>query len=126
MKYIKLFIVTLMSFIFFTSSSYAESAKPMSKAEITALLSGKSYPLSGDNNYFYFEKNGKMIAQWEGKQETTTWKASKKGKVCYKLKLFGNKECLQLLKINDQEFYQVFYGKKRKMKVTDLKSGKIF
>lgn len=105
----------------------AEDGRPFTETELQTLLVGKTYPLGKNGEgAFYIQNDGKLAAIWKGKKENSRWTISGGNKLCYSLRMFGGRECLSFLKINSKEFYQVYNGKRRKMKVSSIRNGKQF
>lgn len=122
--------VTAASALLLLATSFGAIAagnEPFSQPELEHLLVGKTYPLGHNGEgAFYFYKDGRLSAIWKGKKEDSRWTISSGNKLCYSLKLFGGHECLSFLKKDSKSFIQVYYGKKRTVKNSDLKNGKTF
>lgn len=74
----------------------------------------------------YFSSDGTMDIVWEGETETTKWRLKSGGRICFRLKMFGGNDCIGFQKIDAESFYHVYDGEKRRMKYSDLRSGKAF
>lgn len=97
---------------------------PFAKQELEELFSGKTYHLT--NGAFYFEKDGKLTALWDGRTEETTWSATNDSEICYDLEMFGGEECLGLFKRGKHGLVQVVEGRERNKKFSDIEDGKAF
>ena len=131
----KIMLTILLSGVFISSAispGLAGDLVPFSDEELKSFLSDKSYPIGGktlgkSKGAFYFHSDGTLDALWKGKKETTTWKVEGDSKFCYTLKMFGERECLRLVKDAKTGGYVQFYGKKkRKMEKNSIVSGKKF
>ena len=133
MKYLStnLFFIAALSFSSI-SPALAGDLVPFTDEELKTFLSDKSYPVGGNTlakskGAFYFHSDGTLDALWKGKKETTTWKVEGDSKFCYKLKMFGPRECLQLVKNTKTGGYvQIFDNKKRKLAADSIVTGKKF
>ena len=127
----KTLLITVLSFLII-STSFAADQVPFTDIELKKFLSNKSYPLGGNTlgqskGAFYFHPDGKLDALWKGKKETSTWKVEGGSKFCYTLKMFGARECTQLLKDNKTGGYvHVYGGKKRMLAKNAIVLGKKF
>lgn len=107
------------------AGSNVSSARPFSKSELTALLSGKTYPLS--KGALYLHESGTVSAIWDGKKEDgAIWRVTDQSEFCYNLKMFGVEECLGLSEDADGNLIQDYDGNKRTLSISDLKEGKAF
>ena len=128
---IKTLLIAVLSF-FIISTSFAADQVPFADGELKKFLSNKSYPLGGNTlgkskGAFYFHPDGMLDALWKGKKESTTWKVEKGSKFCYTLKMFGERECTQLLKdVKTGGYVHVYGDKKRKLAKNAIVSGKQF
>lgn len=133
MKRMSIKIILLAAFSFsMHTPGFAGDLVPFTDEELNSFLSDKSYPIGGQTlgkskGAFYFHSDGTLDALWKGKKETTTWKVEGDSKFCYTLKMFGERECLRLVKDVKTGGYVQFYGnKKRKIAKDAIVSGKQF
>ena len=133
MKLMSVRIVVLAALaVFVAPSVFAGDLEKFTDDELKIFLSDKSYPIGGDSlgsskGAFYFHSDGVLDAIWKGKKEMSSWKVEGDSKFCYTLKMFGPKECLQLLKDDKTGgFVQVYDNKKRKLAKDAIASGKQF
>jgi len=135
MKHLQVILLSCICFIpLSTVSQAADKADlvPFSNDELKSFLSGKSYPLGGNswkNNKgaFFFHADGTLDAIWKGKKETSSWSVKNDSWFCYTLKMWGAKECMQLLKNAKTEGYvQLYDNKPRKFKKGVIVAGKNF
>ena len=110
----------------------SDKFEEFSADELREFLSDKTYPMGGktlkkSKGAFYFHADGSLDAIWKKKKEQTKWTVESGSKFCYNLKMFGGKECIQLLKNNKEGGYvHIFDGKKRMLAEDAIVIGKQF
>ena len=73
----------------------------------------------------YFTDNGKLEIVWEGAKGKGKWKADNKSRFCYTQSLWGGRECITLLRNNeDGGFVHIFDGKKRMLVEGAIEKGR--
>ena len=89
------------------------------ETELQTFLTGKTYPMGGadlssSRGAFYFGESGRLLAEWEGQTEESTWSVADGSRFCYDLDMFGGSECVKLLKNPETGGYiHVFDGNRR-------------
>lgn len=130
MKVIK--YLTVAAFI--VSNAYALNAadktEKLSKSELEKVLINHTYPLGGNTlkkskGAMYFSADGTFEIVWEGAKGKGKWKADNKSRFCYTQSLWGGKECITLLRNNEEGgFVHVFDGEKRMLEDGAIEKGR--
>ena len=132
MKHVSKKIILLVALSMSIINPSFASEVPFKDVELKNFLSGKSYPIGGNTlgkskGAFYFHPNGILNILWKGKNETTTWKVEGNSKFCYTSKIFGQRECIRLVKDSGTGGYvHIYDGDKRNLAKNSIVTGKQF
>ena len=108
----------------------AEKTEKLSKSDLEKVLINHTYPLGGETlkkskGAMYFSANGTFEIVWEGAKGKGKWKADNKSRFCYTQSLWGGKECITLLRNNeDGGFVHIFDGQKRMLEDGAIEKGR--
>jgi hypothetical protein len=108
----------------------AEKTEKLSKSDLEKVLINHTYPLGGETlkkskGAMYFSANGTIEIVWEGAKGKGKWKADNKSRFCYTQSLWGGKECITLLRNNeDGGFVHIFDGQKRMLEDGAIEKGR--
>lgn len=106
--------------------------EPLTAAEISNLLVGKTYPLGAatiedGKGALYFSSASRLDAVWEGSQESGGYEITDQSSFCYNLQLFGGKECITLLRnVSGGGYVHTFESERRFLEEGAIVEGKAF
>ena len=88
------------------SANAADKTEKLSKSELEKILINHTYPIGGrtlkkSKGAMYFSTNDAMKIVWQGAKGTGKWKADNKSRFCYTNSLWSGKECITLLRNNE-------------------------